>query len=310
MNKTKTTLGLAEILNATSSVDQLKLKYQSSLSFLPSEKDRTWLHNVYQTKLTHLLFQQPGEKEEGEKREKGEKGRSSQPFPSPLMNGSSRLERSVSPTTTNNTTSYEDASSSSSLLTVTASITLEQSLHGELLPLLVEKTIIQGRKVMRTFSERVYIDIPMGIDQDEMIYIPKQGNIVNGQPQDLCVRITIQFPPTVTRNGLTLTLTVPISLKEALCGVERTLSLSSASNSPWHAIFYSSSSSASSASSDSLKQPIIRPGDLVHLEGKGVARPLASIGEVRRGALLLQFDIQFPALLPQEVILQLKSISF
>jgi len=96
-------------------------------------------------------------------------------------------------------------------------ITLEQAYLGINLPIEIERTV-RNEASERTEVERIYIDIPMGIDENEIITISEKGNIIGDSKGDVKVQIMIKNNSKFLREGLDLTYVKPVSLKEALIG--------------------------------------------------------------------------------------------
>ena len=97
-------------------------------------------------------------------------------------------------------------------------ITMEQVLNGASLPLEIERWIMEnGTKMFE--KETIYIDIPAGIDENEMIVLRDKGNILSEQCKgDIKINILVQNNTAFKRSGLDLILEKTITLKEALCG--------------------------------------------------------------------------------------------
>lgn len=97
-------------------------------------------------------------------------------------------------------------------------ITMEQVFNGASLPLEIERWILEnGTKVFE--KETIYVDIPIGIDENEMIVLRDRGNIISEQCKgDIKINILIQNNTAFKRSGLDLILDKTITLKEALCG--------------------------------------------------------------------------------------------
>jgi len=100
----------------------------------------------------------------------------------------------------------------------TLQINMEQVLNGGLLPLEIERWILEnGNKVFE--KETVYVDVPPGIDNNEMIVLRDKGNIINENCKgDIKINVLIQNNTPFRREGLDLILEKNITLKEALCG--------------------------------------------------------------------------------------------
>lgn len=100
----------------------------------------------------------------------------------------------------------------------TLSVSLEQVLSGASIPLEIERWIVEnGTKVFE--KETIYVDVPCGIDENEMIILRDRGNIINEHCKgDIKVNISIQNNTMFKRNGLDLIVEKHVSLKESLCG--------------------------------------------------------------------------------------------
>ena len=100
----------------------------------------------------------------------------------------------------------------------TLQINMEQVLNGASLPLEIERWIIEnGTKVFE--KETLYVDIPPGIDDNEMIILREKGNIISEQCKgDIKINIKVQNNTLFKRSGLDLVFEKHISLKESLCG--------------------------------------------------------------------------------------------
>jgi DnaJ-class molecular chaperone len=97
-------------------------------------------------------------------------------------------------------------------------INMQQVFNGGSLPLEIERWILEnGTKVFE--KETIYVDVPAGIDENEMIVLRDKGNIISEQCKgDIKINILIQNNTAFKRSGLDLILDKTISLKEALCG--------------------------------------------------------------------------------------------
>ena len=97
-------------------------------------------------------------------------------------------------------------------------INMEHVLNGASLPVEIERWILEnGNKVFE--KETIYIDVPAGIDDNEIIILREKGNIINDQTKgDIKINILVQNNTAFKRSGLDLILEKTITLKEALCG--------------------------------------------------------------------------------------------
>ena len=102
----------------------------------------------------------------------------------------------------------------------TLDITFENSYFGKSIPLQINRNIFKNN-VISNETETLYIEIPIGIDNNEIININNKGNIYNDSQSDIKIKINLIFHPLFTRNGLDLIYIIDISLKESLIGFEK-----------------------------------------------------------------------------------------
>lgn len=98
-------------------------------------------------------------------------------------------------------------------------ISLEQAFNGCKIPIEIERCV-EGVKSVRE-HETLYLTIPRGIDDNEIIIIKGKGNILNENNKgDIKVLITLKNTTDFQRKGLDLLYNKVITLKEALCGFD------------------------------------------------------------------------------------------
>ena len=102
----------------------------------------------------------------------------------------------------------------------TIDITFENSYFGKSIPLQINRNIFKNN-VISNETETLYIEIPIGIDNNEIININNKGNIYNDSQSDIKIKINLIFHPLFTRNGLDIIYIIDISLKESLIGFEK-----------------------------------------------------------------------------------------
>ena len=151
-------------------------------------------------------------------------------------------------------------------------ITLEESYTGIQYPLLISRNIIIDN-IKQNEVEKIYIFIPEGIDDNEIIRVKEKGNIINEKKGDIKIYIKIKDNNLFKRNGLNLIYKKNISLKEALCGLEFNLNHINGNN---YLIKNSS---------------IVQPNSKKILKSKGMKR------EDMYGDLIIEFNIVFPSYL-------------
>ena len=96
-------------------------------------------------------------------------------------------------------------------------ITLAQAYSGVNVPIDIER-IVRTTEDRRTEVERLYIDIPKGTDENEIIIVPDKGNIIGSTKGDVKINIRIHNNSEFTREGLDLIYLKQVNLKEALIG--------------------------------------------------------------------------------------------
>tara|TARA_B100001093_G_scaffold520498_1_gene616850 strand:- start:4315 stop:5301 length:987 start_codon:yes stop_codon:yes gene_type:complete len=100
----------------------------------------------------------------------------------------------------------------------TINITLLESYTGSKLPISITRWIIEyDKKIQQT--ETIYIEIPKGIDNNEIITIINKGNRKSDDNRgDIEIKISIKEHDVFERNGIDLLFKKSITLKESFCG--------------------------------------------------------------------------------------------
>jgi DnaJ-class molecular chaperone len=98
-------------------------------------------------------------------------------------------------------------------------ITMDHVLNGASLPLKIERWTMDPRGQKSYETETVYVDIPKGIDENEIIILRDKGNEISEENKgDIKVTVTIKNDTKFSRKGLDLNYNHTITLKESLCG--------------------------------------------------------------------------------------------
>ena len=172
------------------------------------------------------------------------------------------------------------------IIDMALSVTLGQSYTGTSRPMVLERSIV-GEGETRRERETVYVDVPEGTDQGEMIVLKGKGNIAAGRKQgDVRVFIQISSSGHYERRGLDLHCTRHITLVQALCGFSMSI------NHP------------SGRQLDSVSQPgcVIGTGLERIIRGQGMKRGRHA------GDLVITFKVEFPATLPVDLTYKLKTL--
>lgn len=95
-----------------------------------------------------------------------------------------------------------------------------ESFFGCCVPIDIERTIVKCHKetLKKKELEKIYLTIPAGVDNDEIITVTEKGNIYNESKSDVKVHVRVREHNEFKRNGLHLVLKKHISFKESLCG--------------------------------------------------------------------------------------------
>jgi DnaJ-class molecular chaperone len=165
----------------------------------------------------------------------------------------------------------------------TIEINMSQVLTGASIPLEIERWIIEnGIKVHE--KETIYVSIPQGIDDNEMVILRDKGNVLNENVKgDVKIFVKIKNESAFTRSGLDLVLEKKISLKESLCGFT----------------FEINYINGKSYTLNNNKGNIIPPEYKKIYPGMGLTR-----GE-HKGNMIIHFHVDFPEKLSEEQITKL-----
>jgi DnaJ-class molecular chaperone len=100
----------------------------------------------------------------------------------------------------------------------TETIPLSKAYTGYNMPIEITRWIVEN-ELKREETETIYLPIPAGVDNNEIIILRDKGNILaENNKGDIKVFIKIQNDTEFVRNGLDLILNKTIGLKDALCG--------------------------------------------------------------------------------------------
>jgi DnaJ-class molecular chaperone len=165
-------------------------------------------------------------------------------------------------------------------ITLTITINIDQVLTGTNVPIEIERWIQEnGTRIME--KETLYVAIPQGIDENEIIVLKDKGNVVSESCKgDVKLFIKIINNTDLKRQGLDLILNKKISLKESLCGF--TFDLKYLNNK-----FYTINNNLNN---------IIPPGHHKIIPNMGLVR------DGHTGNLIIIFEIDFPTKLDDEVV--------
>jgi len=170
----------------------------------------------------------------------------------------------------------------------TINVPIDKILTGTTIPVDIERWLIEnGTKMFE--HETVYVTVPKGIDEGEIILLKEKGNILNETNKgDIKVFVKIENNTEFKRSGLDLILNKTITVKEALCGFSFELKYVTGK------VYTITNNSGN----------IISHGYQKVIPNMGLTR------EDHTGNLLIIFDVKFPEKLSEEVFTALKGIDF
>jgi DnaJ family protein B protein 4 len=167
-------------------------------------------------------------------------------------------------------------------------LNMDQVYNGCCLPLEIERWFIENNvKIME--KETIYVSIPRGIDNNEVIVFKEKGNIIHENCKgDVKVIVSIDNNTSFVREGLNLIFRQTISLKEALCGF--TFVIKHLNGKPY-TIFNKAGN-------------IVTPNSSQNIRNLGLVR------ENDVGDLVILFDVSFPKVLSEETVKEIEKICF
>jgi curved DNA-binding protein len=165
-------------------------------------------------------------------------------------------------------------------------ITLDDSYTGCTKPIEIERLIREG-KIDRAEKETIYINIPKGIDDNEIIVAREKGNVLSDTNKgDIKIFVKIINNTELHREGLNLIYNKVISLKESLCGFSFDLPYLGGK-------IFKINNQGGSVISNGYKKVV---------PGLGLSR------DEHKGNLIIQFTVTYPEKLSEAQIEQLEKI--
>ena len=168
---------------------------------------------------------------------------------------------------------------------ISLDITYEQAYNGSNVPIIINR-FIMNNNISQNEKETLYVEIPKGIDNDEIIIIKERGNIYNNISSNIKILINLLKHDFYTRTGLDLHFMAKISFKESLIGFN--FILKHLNNKSYKIV--------------NTKREIVHNKTTIHLPQLGFER------NNFRGNLTINFIIDYPKSLAPEIIEKLKEI--
>lgn len=168
----------------------------------------------------------------------------------------------------------------------TIEVSMEQVLTGANIPVDIERWIVQNQT--KVFEKEVlYVSVPQGVDDNELILLRDKGNVANENCKgDVKIFISVKNNTSFQRKGLDLILEKTLTLKESLCGFN------------FEFIYIN----GKTFTINNTGNTIIKPNQEKTVNGLGLTR------DGHTGNLTINFIIDFPDSLSPEKIEKLKEI--
>jgi DnaJ-class molecular chaperone len=157
-------------------------------------------------------------------------------------------------------------------------ISLEQAFTGCVVEIEITRHIEKEGEIKKE-DETLYVNIPSGVNNNEVVTIHDRGNIINDMNSNINITIAIENNTQYIRQGLDIIMNKSISLKEALCGFITEFT-------------YLNGKTFSLNNNDNYT--VIKPGFKRVIPNMGMKR------ENDMGSLIIKFDIVFPEKLDEE----------
>lgn len=166
----------------------------------------------------------------------------------------------------------------------TVTISLEKAYTGCTVPVSLRRSIVHGR-AEREERETLYVNVPAGVDDEEIIRVPEQGHVVDGRKGDIKVFVKIRNTTSFQRDGLDLVYKCSLPLRDALAAPSldlhhldgRTLRMKGSGT-------------------------VVSPGTRRTLRGLGMKR------DGRKGNLVIEYDVRFPNNLTKEQVAGIQAL--
>lgn len=168
-------------------------------------------------------------------------------------------------------------------------VCIDMIFSGGTMPIEIERWTITTDNLKLSENETIYIPIPKGIDDGEIIILKDKGNVMkNNIKGDVKIFIKLINNTELKRSGLDLIYEKTITLKEALCGFTFDIKFIGGK------IYTINNKSGNIIPSNYVKT----------IQGMGITR------DEHTGNLLISFNVKFPETLTIETLNLLKEINF
>ena len=165
-------------------------------------------------------------------------------------------------------------------------VTLQQVYMGGVVEIDIERNVEKDGEVKKE-KESIYINIPNGVENNEVVTLHNKGNIVDDRQGEIRIVVSIENSTEFLRQGLDIILKRSITLKEALCGF---------------VLEFVFLNGKKMAINNKENYSIIKPGYKKVIPGMGLKRENAT------GSFIIDFEVQFPDKFEEDTLKKLEEI--
>ena len=159
--------------------------------------------------------------------------------------------------------------------------------HGCTIHVPIEKWVVRNQ-VRTNETETIYVPIPAGVDDGEMIVMRDCGNTINDDLKgDIKLVVVLENNTPFLRKGMDLIYKKTITLKEALVGFSFEVQHVNGKN---------------ISINNQVNQTIVKPGYTKTIPGLGMTR------DNNTGNLIIEFTVEFPESLTEEQTAKLQEV--
>ena len=162
-------------------------------------------------------------------------------------------------------------------IVMTMKITFEQAYNGSNIPINIERNIMYNN-LLKQEKETLYVEIPKGIDNNEIIIIENKGNIFNNFKSNVKIHTFLLNHELYTREGLDIIYNINISFKESLLGFEYNFKYL-----------------------NNKIYKIVNKENIIHNNSKKIIENIGFLRNNYSGNLIITFNVNYPEKINKEI---------
>ena len=158
-------------------------------------------------------------------------------------------------------------------------ISLEQCYNGCVVELNVSRTVEKNNETTIE-EESLYINVPKGINNKEIMTLHEKGNIIDSQLGDIKITVIVENKTPYISQGLDVILKENLTLKDALCGFS---------------LEFTYLNGKKFALNNTDNYTLIKPGYKKVIPNMGITR------DGKTGSFIVHFEVEFPNTLDKTI---------